>query len=145
MTRPTPRIDPRPSIGADAQLRYARVLGRGTQLGFVVLVVAFCVYVFGMLDPHVAHTDLPRLWSQPVGHYLRETGLPTGWGWTGLVHRGDILNLVGIAMLAGCSVPALFAAVGAYLRSGDRVFAIFCVLEILVLVLAASNIFAVGH
>lgn len=131
--------------GADAQLRYASVLAWGTRLGFVALVAAFFVYVFGVMDPHVAHVDLPRLWSQPVGHYLRETGLPTGWGWTALLHRGDIVNLLGIAVLAGCSVPALLAAIPAYARSGDRVFVALCGLQVLVLVLAASNVLAVGH
>ncbi len=127
------------------QERYAGVLAWGTRLGFVALVAGFFVYVFGLIDPHVAHVDLPRLWSQPVAHYLRETAMPTGWGWTALLHRADILNLIGIAILASCSAPALLAAVLAYARAKDRVFMALCGLEILVLALAASNLLAVGH
>ena len=30
--------------------------------------------------------------------------VPTGWGWTSLVAKGDYLNFVGIAMLGGLSI-----------------------------------------
>ena len=129
----------------DPQERYARWLAWGTRVGFVLLIVGFGLYVFGAIEPHVAHGDLPALWNQPVAHYLNAARVPTGWGWLSLVHRADIFNLVGIAILSSCSLPALAAALASYARAGDRVFVALCGLEMLVLALAASNLLAVGH
>lgn len=132
-------------VTQDPQERYARWLAWGTRIGFAVLIIGFGLYVFGAIEPHVAHGDLPGLWNKPVAHYLHAARVPTGWGWLGLVHRADIFNLVGIAILSSCSLPALAAALAAYARAGDRVFVALCGLEILVLALAASNLLAMGH
>lgn len=61
------------------------------------------------------------------------------------MHRGDIAGLVGIAVLAGCSVLCLLALVPMYLRRGDRAYAALCVAEAAVVVLAASGVLAAGH
>jgi hypothetical protein len=47
---------------------YARWLDIGTRIAFVVLLLSFFVYVFGLIDPLVPHQDLVRLWSLPVDH-----------------------------------------------------------------------------
>jgi hypothetical protein len=48
-------------------------------------------------------------------------------------------------MLAGCSALCLLAIIPAYVRRRDTVYAIVCLLEIAVLVLAASGILTSGH
>jgi hypothetical protein len=50
-------------------------------------------------------------------------------GWLGLAHRADMSGLLGIAVLAGCSVPCLLALVPSYLRRGDRAMAWLCLAE----------------
>ena len=127
------------------QLRYARLLDWGTRDGLVLLIVSFVAYVLGLAEAHVPPERLPQIWQHPVGRYLELTGSPTGWGWLALVHRGDIAGLVGIAVLAGCSVLCLLALVPMYLRRGDRAYAALCVAEAAVVVLAASGVLAAGH
>ncbi|HOW49794.1 MAG TPA: hypothetical protein P5163_16395 [Rubrivivax sp.] len=127
------------------QLRYARLLDWGTRVGLVLLIVSFVAYVLGLAEAHVPPERLPQIWQHPVGRYLELTGSPTGWGWLALVHRGDIAGLVGIAVLAGCSVLCLLALVPMYLRRGDRAYAALCVAEAAVVVLAASGVLAAGH
>lgn len=127
------------------QLRYARLLDWGTRIGLVLLIVSFVAYVLGLAEAHVPPERLPQIWQHPVGRYLELTGSPTGWGWLALVHRGDIAGLVGIAVLAGCSVLCLLALVPMYLRRGDRAYAALCVAEAAVVVLAASGVLAAGH
>ena len=127
------------------QLRYARLLDWGTRVGLVLLIVSFVAYVLGLAEAHVPPERLPQIWQHPVGRYLELTGSPTGWGWLALVHRGDIAGLVGIAVLAGCSVLCLLAHVPMYLRRGDRAYAALCVAEAAVVVLAASGVLAAGH
>ena len=127
------------------QLRYARLLDWGTRVGLVVLVATFVVYALGLLTPHVALEHLPTVWQYPVARYLQETQTPAGWGWLTLAHRGDVIGLVGIAILAGCSLLCLLALVPLYLRRGDKAYVALCLLEVAVVLLAASGLLAGGH
>jgi hypothetical protein len=127
------------------QLLYARLLDWGTRLGLFVLVATFATYTLGLLSPHVPLERLPELWSHPVGRFLEETQSPTGWGWLALVHRGDVAGLVGIVILAGCSLVCLLALVPLYLRRGDKAFAALCLAEVAVVLLAASGWLSGGH
>jgi hypothetical protein len=125
--------------------RYALLLDWGTRMGLAVLVLGFAAYVFGFITPFVSLDQLPQLWNKPVAVYLKATGTPTGWGWLGLVGKGDMLNLVGIAILAGCSLPPLLGLIPLYLKRRDYAYAAICAAIVLVLVLAASGILSAGH
>lgn len=124
------------------QLRYAAYLEWSTRLGLVVLVASFLAYVMGWLPAHVEPQRLPELWAQPVGAYLGQTHSPRGWGWLPYLHEGDVLGLAGIAILAGSSIVALLALVPMYASGRDRTFAVLCALEALVVLTAASGVFA---
>jgi hypothetical protein len=130
---------------AAEQLRYARLLDWGTRIGMLALALSFGAYVLGLVSPHVPLERLPQVWSHPVGVYLQETASPTGWGWLALAHRGDISGLVGIAILAGCSLVCLLALVPLYLRRGDKAYAALCLAEVAVVLLAASGWLSAGH
>jgi hypothetical protein len=131
-------------IGAD-QLAYARVLGVITNAGLAALVVLFALYVFGVVDPHVAHARLPELWKLPAPRFLEAAGIAPGWGWTSLLPRADILTLVGIAALAFASVPCLALIMPVYWRTRQRALLLICAFEILVILLAASGLVTGGH
>ena len=126
------------------QLRYARLLDVGSKAGFVMLVAGFLAYATGVLEEHVVVDQLPALWGLSLPEYLRATQTPTGWGWIAHLHKGEFAGLVGIAVLAGCSVVCLAAIVPLYVRRGDRIYAAICTLEIIVVVLAASGILTVS-
>jgi len=128
-----------------AQLRYSRWLDVGTRVGFITLVASFAAYMSGWLDPHVPLEQLPELWNQPAYRYLERIGIDAGWGWAALVHRIDLGNLVGIALLAGCSLPPLLAVIPLYLRQRERVLAAICALQVAVVLLAASGVLTAGH
>lgn len=134
-----------PSTHAAEADRYAQLLEWGTHAGLALLVLAFAAYVLGLLTPHVPLERLPELWNQPVGRYLALTQSPQDWGWLALAQRGDYGNLLGIALLASCSVPPLLALIPLFLRQRDRAYALFCALEVLVLLLAASGLLTSGH
>ena len=127
------------------QLRYARWLDLCTRVGLVVLVLSFAAYVAGITPPHVPHDRLPALWGLPVNAFVEATGVPTGWGWLHLAHRGDIANLIGIVVLSGCSMLCLLAVMPLYARRGDRVYLLMCLAEVAVLLLAASGVLTAGH
>jgi hypothetical protein len=129
----------------DAQKRYARWLGWGMRLGFGLLAAGFVAYVSGLVAPHVPIEQLPSLWGRPAAEFLREAGISAGWGWAALAHRGDMLNLVGVALLAACSIACLAAVIPVFRARGERAFVAICALQIAVLVLAASGVLATSH
>ena len=126
-------------------LRYAHLLDWGARVGVLALLVSFAAYLFGLLTPHVALQQLPNLWNLPVSDYLQRTGTPTGWNWLALAYKGDLSNLIGIALLAGCSLPPLLGLIPLYLERRDHVYAALCALVATVLVLAASGLLTGGH
>lgn len=127
------------------QETYSRWLGWGTRVGLGLLAASFALYVAGALPAMVPIEKLPELWSLPAGEYLERTGIPSGWGWVPLAWHGDLLNLAGIALLAGCSIPCLMAVVPGFRARGDRALVWICVGEAVVLLAAASGFISVGH
>lgn len=132
------------STHASDAARYALLLGWGTRIGLLTLVLSFTAYVFG-LTPHVPMELLPSVWNQPVASYLQLTNTPTGWGWLPLLHRADMSNLVGIALLASCSIPPLLAVIPLFFKRRNFFYVGICLLQVGVLVLAASGVLSVGH
>ncbi|MEP7183589.1 MAG: DUF1634 domain-containing protein [Betaproteobacteria bacterium] len=127
------------------QLRYAALLDRGARLGLFVAVVCFAAYAVEILPAGVPFADVPALLKLPLADYLAATGRPTGWGWLRLAGDGEFSSLVGIAILAGCSLLPLAVAIPLYAKRGSRVHAIICVVEIGILLLAASGVLTAGH
>lgn len=130
--------------GGAAQRHYARWLRRGTWVGVVVLVAGFAAYLLGVA-PHVPIEQLPAIWERPASEYLRHASLSPGWSWAALLHRTDMMVVAGVGLLASCSIVSLAAAFYAFRKNGERAFAIICVVQILVLLLAASGVLAGGH
>ncbi len=125
--------------------RYAHLLDWGARIGVLALVLSFAAYVFGVLPPHVPLEQLPSVWNLPVGAYLQQTATPTGWGWLALAHKGDLSGLIGISILAGCSLPPLLGLIPLYMKRRDYVYAAICGMVAGVLVLAASGVLTGGH
>lgn len=127
------------------QLVYAAALDVGMKVGLAILVATFAVYISGLLAPHVPFEDLPGYWGLPVDEYIEAANVPTGWGWLALVLTGDYLNFVSIAFLSGVTIVC-YARILVYpLKNRDYLFAGNIVAQIVVLLLAASGILAVGH
>lgn len=127
------------------QERYARWLAAGTRFGLAILVLSFVVYVAEIVPAHVPIERLPDLWGRSAAEFLEETGIPAGWGWAALAHRGDVMNLIGIALLATCSIPCLLAVMPIFRARREPVFIAICALEIAVLALAASGFLNAAH
>ena len=144
-SRPKPATLPAMAEQAPEQLRYATWLDWGTRVAALVLLVTFAAYLTGWLPPRLTAIELSALWHLPSGEFARVTGAPQGWAWLAHLHQGDMAGLSGIALLAGCSLPALLALLPGYVRSGDRAFAAICLAEVAVLLLAASGVLSTGH
>lgn len=124
--------------GPDA--RFATALSYGWRIGFALLAVTYGLYVACVVEPHVPRADLPKYWHLPCNEYVKQTSTPTGWAWLRTAAKGDMANLVGVAWLLLLTLIGLLAALPSYWREGDKTYAAFAVLEILVLALAAWGV-----
>ncbi len=75
---------------------------------------------------------------------LEENGVEHGWGWINLYKFGDFINLFPIAFLASITILCYIAIVPTLFKKGDTIYAVLAVLEILILVGAASGIISGG-
>jgi hypothetical protein len=122
-------------------------------LGLGLLLVTFALYLTGILQPGVPIEELPNYWTlsaheylEAVNHeFLHRPDVVVGWGWTSLLGLGDYLNFVGIALLAAVTIVCYIGILPNLFRRKDWIYGTIAVLEILILVLAASGIVAVGH
>ncbi len=130
---------------SDAERVYARWLDAGTRIGFVALVVTFVAHVLELVPPGIALEHLPRYWHLPVTEFVALTGAPQGWTWIARLGEGDLLNFVGVAILASVTALCYARVLLLFLRAGERVFAAICAAEIVVLAAAAAGIFGAGH
>jgi len=129
----------------EEQRLYADILDKGMKIGLLILVVTFSLYVSGILEPKVPLRDLPGYWTMPVQDYLAATGIGTGWSWLGNIGKGDLLNFVGIAFLSAVTIVCYLAIVPNLLKKKDTPYVVLALLEVAVLVLAASGILKAGH
>ncbi len=134
-----------PKYATAEQRAYADALDIGMKIGFVMLVLSFSLYFFGFITPHVPFEDLPKYWGMPVNAYLHAAHVPTGWGWLTLAHKGDFANFLGIAFLSAVTVFCYLRILPLLWQSNDRIYFGIAVLEVAVLLLAASGILVVGH
>lgn len=128
----------------EPQAVYARLLWWSSGASLALLVVAFVLYAAGLLPPRVAMAELPRVWRLPAAQVAPVVGYDM-WGWLAQLHRGDALNLLGIALLSICSLVPLVGVIVQYLRRGDRLYAALAALQVVVLLAAASGLIRVGH
>lgn len=123
------------------ELRYARVLQIGARVGLAMLIAIFALYVSDAVAPLVPLSRLPQYWSLSAREFVAATHHPTGWAWLGRLGLADIAILAPIAFLAGVSALCSLAVLPQFLRRRDTVHAALLALQIVVLVLAASNVF----
>jgi hypothetical protein len=126
------------------QITYANLLLFGAWTGIFLLMITYFIYLGGFISPHVDISLVTSNWDKGVNEYLEITQSPQGWGWAALLHKGDFLNYIGLALLALLTIVCYFILMVGYKKQKDWAFFTISLLEILVLSLAASGIFGSG-
>ena len=128
----------------EEQLAYAKLLDGGMKAGLLMIIVTFIVYLSGVLAPHIPLHEVSRYWGMSVHKYLEATSIQPGWAWLGMLGKGDFLNFIGVAFLAGVTIPCYLRIIPIFFRNKDNVYGVLAVLEVLVLALAASGLLKAG-
>lgn len=138
------------TTATEEQKRYAAVLDIGMKVGLLALVIVFIIYLTGVLSPHTPVDKVSDYWGLKVHDsgnttgYLTAAGVGSGWSWLGRLSEGDFLNFAPIAFLAGVTVICYGAIIPILFKKKDSTFAVLALLEIAVLVLAASGVLPSG-
>jgi hypothetical protein len=123
---------------------YARVLWIASLIGFFMAVIAFLLYLAGIIEPRIPLCRIPELWSLSSGEVMRLYGIPGGWGWLRIIDRSDMLCYAGLAVIASGTIAAFIAVFVVYLIKRNFLYALIVLLELAVLILAAGGFFSVG-
>ena len=126
------------------QLLYAKILEKGMFFGLLILLITFAIYAFGIVEPYIPRGDVSRYWTHSVSEYLHMANVEAGWAWLGMLRFGDFLNFIPIAILAGTTVICYLSIVPTLWRNNDKAYAVFAVLEAVILSVAASGILGGG-
>ena len=138
-------VEEKSTKATEEQLIYANILNIGMWLGLAVLTITFLLYVFGVVPNNVVPiNDLPKYWGLKAKDYIHTLHTPTGWGWVSLVGNGDYMNFIGIAMLAGLTILCYLAIIPTLARKKDTPYLVIAIVEVAVLLLAASGLMKTG-
>jgi hypothetical protein len=128
----------------EEQVLYANILNKGMLIGLLGLVITFIIYGTGIFKPLIPLDQIQNYWVMSVHDYLAASGIHTGWAWLGHLSSGDMLNLLPIAFLSLLTIVCYLSILPGLIRKKDTAYAVLAVLEVLVLVLAASGILKSG-
>lgn len=76
--------------------------------------------------------------------YIHTLNTPTGYGWIAMLGKGDYLNFIGIAILVGLTTSCYLVILPIFIRKKDTPYTVIIIVEIAILVLAASGILKDG-
>lgn len=122
------------------QILYANILNTGMLIGLLSLVLIFILYVTGILSPLIPLEKVQTYWVLSVHDYLEKSGIQVGWAWFGELQYGDMLNYIPIAFLSLLTIICYASLVPGLLRKKDTTYTVIAILEIIVLLVAASGI-----
>jgi hypothetical protein len=128
----------------EEQLLYANILNKGMLIGLLGLVITFIIYGAGILEPKIPIDKVQNYWVMPVSDYLAQTGIHAGWAWLGNLNKGDMLNFLPIAFLSLLTIICYVSILPGLLRKKDTAYVVLVIIEIVVLVVAASGILGSG-
>ncbi|MEW6446857.1 MAG: DUF1634 domain-containing protein [Bacillota bacterium] len=128
---------------APEQLLYANIINIGMISGMALLIVAFLLYVSGIVPPLIPPEQVPSLWGGKAKEFV-EVSHVHGWTWLQYVGKGDYMNFIGIAILAGLSVLGYLVLLPALIRKKDIAYTLLVIAEIVVLLAAALGIVGGG-
>jgi hypothetical protein len=133
-----------PLKASEAQLFYANLLHRLTLIGFALLLIAFFIYISGIMGSYVPMREVSQYWTQSSHHYRQAADIHTGWAWVSKIGYGDFLVYIPIVILAGVTIVCYIGVIFKFLKTKEYILVVIAILEVLVLSAAASGFLQAG-
>lgn len=132
-------------VNIPEQQQYSKIIYYLNLIGLFILVGGFTLYLTGIFSPLVPLEELPRYWSLSLDQFIEKTNMPTGWQWTSKMVYGDVTPLLGIAVLASVTFVCYFVLLFQFLKRGIKTLALIVSIELLLILLSASNLIQITH
>jgi len=123
---------------------YAAGMEIGVRVGGCGLLIAYALYVLGVLKAHVPLEVVVANWDRPAREMRGLFGRVHGETWSGFLHEGDSLNLAIVAYLATVTILCLIRLLPFLAKERDVPMIVITVLQIIILLLAASGLLVDG-
>ncbi|MEM0203655.1 MAG: hypothetical protein QXO16_07590 [Archaeoglobaceae archaeon] len=127
------------------QIVYGKILNYGSIISLVAITIVFVVYISGLMPRYVDFERVVELWGESHHVFVEEAKVPTGWGWIELIGHVDYLNLLLLAILAFLTIICYIAILPVLIAKKDWIYVTIALIEIVVLLLAASGFITTGH
>ncbi|MFN3383699.1 MAG: hypothetical protein ACK401_02240 [Archaeoglobaceae archaeon] len=127
------------------QVVYGKILYYGSIISIVAITAAFIAYVSGIMPHYVDFEKMAELWGKSHHVFVEEAKVPIGWGWVELINYADYLNLLLLAILAFLTIICYIAILPVFATKKDWIYATITLIEIIVLLFAASGFITTGH
>ena len=123
---------------------YANILNTGMLIGLASLLITFILYVTGIIEPLIPLNDIPNYWVMSVRDYLETSGVEAGWTWLNNISYGDMINFIPIAFLSLLTIICYLSILPMLIKNKDKAYIVLVLIEVVVLVVAASGILGSG-
>ena len=116
----------------------------GMRIGLAGLVLAYGLYLAGILPPHVPIEQVVAHWHLSALQFAEACGLYHGWSWIMAFREGDYLSLILIAFLASVTLGCMVRLIPFLIRERDWPMLIITLGQAALLLLAASGLVSLG-
>ncbi len=123
-----------------AQLVLARLYGGVAVIGLSLIAVMFALYVSGLAETRVPAAEVASYWHLDAETYAEETGTPVGWEFLRNLAFGESLSFGSLIFMALAVIICLAVMVVTFMKSRNLAFAAVVLLQIVVLVVAATGL-----
>jgi hypothetical protein len=132
---------PKPPI---AGIIYGRTCYWIVMIGIIVAMTGMIMYFTSdgyfneacLLDNLWEGKDVETIWEECAG----VTSMPQGHWYLGLLSYGDVIAMLGIAIISLAAVVGMWGAFIGTVRSGERMFAVFALIIAVILTLSAIGV-----
>jgi len=125
------------------QLAYAGVLDRLSHLAILVIGGSYAAYVLNLLPQGVSIVETASSWHLRASEMQSTLHAPLGWSFMAdpsSLGLGDTLSYLSIILVCMIPVICLLFTAPAFLREKRPVFVVLSLLQVLILLVAATGI-----
>ena len=127
------------------QQSFASMLVWLVRIGLGLLFVTFVIYAAGFVPSAVPLAEVPELWHLGATEYAARTNLELGWGWLTAFDQGRTLVFAALVLFPTGTMVLIGITAVLYLRHKVPAYALIALLELIVLVVAATGLLSTGH
>jgi hypothetical protein len=108
--------------------------------GLALLGLGYLAYLARLVPLSVPIEAIAENWHLRAEELTEKLHLPHGWAWTADWKHADVLSFATVVFLASGTIACLAATFVSFIREKDAAYAIIVLLQIAVLLVAASGI-----